>query len=50
MDLFHKIKVLGVGGCGSNLVNRIIEREIFKDYQSVDFCTDPNENWTYKIN
>ena len=50
MELFHKIKVLGVGGCGSNIVNRIIEREIYKDYQSGGFCSDPNEDWTYLIN
>ncbi len=50
MELFHKIKVLGVGGCGSNIVNRIIEREIYKDYQSGGFCTAPDDNWSYKIN
>ena len=50
MELFHKIKVLGVGGCGSNIVNRIIEREIYKDYQSGGLCTAPEEDWTYKIN
>ena len=50
MQIFNKIKVLGVGGCGSNIVNRIIERKIYNDYLSVSFCTDPDDNWSYKIN
>ena len=32
------ITVLGVGGCGCNSINRIIENKLFDEFKNIEFC------------